>query len=262
VDSPTAQRTATPLSKAALVSLALLAGGWATPSPLIVFAASSLTEAFEGLAALFVSQHPGVEVLLSFAGSSTLSLQLRLGSPVDVFASADVAQMRRAEDAGLLAGDATLFATNRPVVIAPRGSGVSRFEDLAARGVALVLAGPEVPAGRYAREAIASFDAAEGGGFASAVLANVVSEEPNVRLVAVKVELGEADAGIVYATDAAAFPGLVVVDLPGAHDPLAVYPIAVTADASAPELARSFVALVLSPAGQAILAAHGFGAPE
>jgi molybdate transport system substrate-binding protein len=116
--------------------------------------------------------------------------------------------------------------------------------------------------GRYSREAIASYDAAEGGGFAAAVFANVVSEEHNVRLVATKVDLGEADAGIVYSTDAAAFPALVVVEVPAEHSPRASYPIASVADAPQPALAAAFVELVLSPVGQAILAAHGFGPAE
>ena len=102
-------------------------------------------------------------------------------------------------------------------------------------------------------------DAAVGGGFAAAVLANLVSEEQNVRLVATKVDLGEADAGIVYATDAVTLPGLVVFDVPADHNPVATYPVAVLRDAPQPDLARAFLALVLSPEGRAILEARGFG---
>ncbi|HET8985149.1 MAG TPA: molybdate ABC transporter substrate-binding protein [Trueperaceae bacterium] len=242
--------------------LFLLQLGWSMAQTLTVFAASSLTESFQEIAQLFEEQNPGVDVALNFAGSSTLSLQIIEGAPADVFASADQVQMQRVADAELVTGDSALFATNRLVVIAPSGSTLSSFAELAGVGVALVMAGPEVPVGRYAREAIASYDAAEGGGFAAAVLANVVSEEQNVRLVATKVDLGEADAGIVYSTDAAAFPGLVVVDVPAPHSPLASYEVASLTDAPQPELAAAFVALVLSPDGKAILAARGFGPAE
>ena len=243
-------------------SLLLLQLGWSLAQTLTVFAASSLTESFQEIARLFEERNPGVDVALSFVGSSTLSLQIIEGAPADVFASADLVQMQRVADAELVAGDSVVFATNRLVVIAPRGSILSSFTDLAGDGLALVLAGPEVPVGRYSREAIASYGAAEGGGFAATVLANVVSEEQNVRLVATKVDLGEADAGIVYSTDAAAFPGLVVVDAPPEHSPRATYPIASLTDAPEPELAAAFVAFVLSPAGQAVLEARGFGPPE
>lgn len=251
-----------PLRWLALCLVLLLQFGWSAAQTVTVFAASSLTESFQEIARLFEEQNPGVEVAFSFSGSSTLSLQIIEGAPADVFASADLVQMRRVADAGLVGGDATVFATNRLVVIAPRGSGLASFADLAKSGVVLVLAGPEVPVGRYSREAIASYDAAVGGGFAVAVLANVVSEEQNVRLVATKVDLGEADAGIVYATDAGAFPGLVVLEVPADHNPETAYPIALMKNAPQEDLAAAFVALVLSAEGRATLEAHGFGTPD
>lgn len=250
------------LARLVAATLVLVLLAWSAGQTLTVFAASSLTEGFQEIAALFEDQNPGASVTLSFAGSSTLSLQVIEGAPADVFASADSVQMQRVADVGLLAEGSVVFATNRLVVIAPNGSTVTGFTDLATPDIALVLAGPEVPVGRYARQAIAGYDGVAGGGFAAAVLANVVSEEPNVRLVVAKVDLGEADAGIVYATDAAAFPRLVVFDVPAEHDPVASYPIAVLRDAPEPELARAFVTLVLSPAGRSVLGAHGFGTSE
>lgn len=242
-------------------ALALTFLGWSRAQTVTVFAASSLTESFQELATLFEAQNPGVAVTLSFGGSSTLALQIIEGAPADVFASADVVQMERVAEAGHVSGDSVLFASNRLVVIAPSGSNLSDFAELAAPGMTIVLAGPEVPVGRYARDAIASYDTEHAGGFEAAVLANVVSEEQNVRLVATKIELGEADAGIVYATDAAAVGGLVVIDVPAAHNPVASYPVAVLTDAPEPELAAAFIDLLLSPEGKATLAARGFGPP-
>src|SRR5690606_30421719 len=132
------------------------------------------------------------------------------------------------------------------------------FEDLASDGVRLVIAGPEVPVGAYAREAIALADASLGGGFADRVLRNVVSEEANVRAVLTKVELGEADAGIVYATDAAvAGDAVEAYRIPKEFAAPAEYVIATLSDA--PSAAADFVAFVLSEEGQAILERHGFG---
>lgn len=260
--SPASDSVTKPRFLPALLSLTVLLLGWSAAQKVTVFAASSLTESFLAIAEIFEAQNPGSEVILNFAGSSTLSLQVIEGAPADVFASADLFQMQRVAQAGLLDEDSEVFATNHLVVIAPRGSALTSFADLARDGVAVVVAGPEVPVGRYAREAIASYDAVAGGGFGAALLANVVSEEQNARLVAAKVDLGEADAGIVYATDAAAFPGLVVMDVPAVHSPLATYLIAVLREAPQPDLARAFVDLVLSPAGRAVAAAHGFGTAD
>lgn len=257
--SPATSSVRKPRLVLAPLLLALSCLGSSTAQKVTVFAASSLIECFQVIAESFQAQNPGTKVTLNFAGSSTLGLQISEGAPADVFASADLIQMQRMAEGGLLGGDSVVFATNRLVVIAPRGSALRGFTDLAEDGVALVLAGPEVPVGRYSRVAVASYDAAAGGGFAAAVLANVVSEESNVRLVATKVALGEADAGIVYATDAAAFPGLVVLAVPAAHSPVVNYAAAVLREASQPDLARAFVDLLLSSEGRTILEAHGFG---
>jgi len=238
--------------------LALSLAGSVLAQTIVVSAASSLTESFEELADVFEARNEGVRVDLNLAGSSALSAQIVQGAPVAVFASADEVQMRVVADAGLVEGEPQVFARNRLVVITPPGSKVASVEDLAGPDVTLVLAGPDVPVGAYALEALDRLEATYGEGFAAAALANLVSEEPNVRLVAAKIALGEADAAIVYATDALAVDGLQTIEIDEAYDVLARYPIAVVAETRHPELARAFVQLVLSPEARALFASHGF----
>ena len=222
----------------------------------VVFAASSLTDAFEALSEAFEALHPATEVRLSFASSAALAVQIDEGAPADVFASADLVQMAALAGKGRTP-PGTNFATNLPVVVVPReGARVASFEGLAEPGLRLVLAGRDVPIGRYAREILAS----AGAEFAARVLANLKSEESNVRAVLTKVELGEADAGFVYTTDAAA--GTVTsIAVPAAFQRLAIYPIAAVSEAKHPRAAAAWVAFVLSGEGQAILREAGFGAP-
>lgn len=236
----------------------MLAGGDSLAQELVVFAASSLTESFEEIAAAFEAQHADMRVLLAFGGSSTLALQILQGAPADVFASADLRQMQRLVDDGLVAGEPEAFATNRLAIIASEGAGVTNVGDLARDGLRVVLAGPEVPVGAYARVALASLNAVHGADFFDRVVANLVSEEPNVRQAAASVELGEVDAAIVYATDAVVANGVEVLEVPPPHDVVAMYPIAVLEGGRNRDLARAFVAFVRSSDGQAILAAHGF----
>lgn len=244
----------------ALTVLVVGCGGDDEGGTIVVSAASSLTDAFTELAEAFEAEHDGAEVELNFGSSSSLATQIVEGAPADVFASANQAQMDVVVDAGL-AESSTIFALNRIVVAAPSDSDVVQsFEDIANPGVRLVLAGAEVPVGDYARQAIDAAEAATPG-FAEAALANVVSEEANVRAVLAKVELGEADAGIVYETDAAISGDAVrVVAVPEEYVPASEYPIAVVGEEPS-SLARSFVEFVQSAEGQAILARYGFAAP-
>ena len=188
-----------------------------------VFAASSLAEAFTELADAFEGEYPGTSVMLNFDGSQRLRFQLEHGARADVFASADQGQMELAQDAGVLSGEAVNFAGNRLVVIVPKTEtaadnepSVQSIADLARRGVKLALAQEEVPAGRYAREAIEQLaaDLRLGPEYADSVLANVVTEEPNVRNVLQKVALGEVDAGFVYYSDARAASDVSVIPIP------------------------------------------------
>lgn len=238
--------------------LILVLGGSVTAQELTVFAASSLTEAFEEMATVFEEQNEGTEVLLSFDGSSTLATQISQGAPADVFASADEQQMRSVVDEGLTATEPQIFTRNRLVVITPAEGDVTSLEGLAEPGLALVLADAEVPVGTYAREALEKMNGAFGADFSERVLANLVSEESNVRQVSLRVELGEADAAIVYATDAAVAEGVNVIEIPDELNVLGSYPVAALSGSAQPELAQRFVDLVLSVEGQRILAGRGF----
>jgi molybdate transport system substrate-binding protein len=245
--------------------VALLAGPLAAQRAVTIFAAASLTEAFTAIGRTFERQHPGIAVRFNFAGSQLLATQLELGARADVFASADQRWMKYAEAKKLLAAAPVSFARNRLVLILPRSNPgrIERLEDLARPGIKLVLAGPQVPVGGYSREVLRRLSGAKGfpPGYDRLVLSNLVSEEENVRAVAAKVELGEADAGIVYRTDLteSVRPQLRIFDIPDRFNPMADYPIAMVAGGD--PLAAEFVALVLSAEGRVLLAARGFLPP-
>ena len=244
-----------------------------------VFAAASLTEAFGELAGTFEDAHPGVGVVLHFAGSQTLRTQLEQGARAEVFAPADWRQMAAVREAGLLGGVPVYFAANRMAVAVPvphnDGAGVgdggdatmstvATLADLARPGVAVALATEETPAGAYAWQSLElmAADAALPAGFAAAVLSNVVTRETSVRAVVQKVALGEVDAGFIYETDAARYADAVrMIEIPLHLNPAAQYPIATLDGAAHPALAEAFVALALSDAGQGILRRHGFAPP-
>ncbi len=235
------------------------------PVALTVFAAASLSEAFTELGATYQAEHSNVTVSFNFAGSNQLAEQINLGAPVDVFASANKAQMQNAVDGGRIDADAAqVFAHNRLVVILPAGNpgGVAALQDLTQPGLRLVLAATEVPVGQYSLDFLdkASADAAFGAGYKDAVLANVVSYEENVRAVLTKVVLGEADAGIVYTSDVSGEAAGQVdrLDIPDEFNTIATYPIAPLNDSPQAEAAQAFVDFVLSAPGQEILGQHGF----
>lgn len=251
-----------------VVLIALLIGtaavGAQETQTLTVFAAASLADAFEDIAAGFEADHPGVEVLFSFGSSSTLATQLVEGAPADVFASANSTQMTVARDAERIAGTPRTFVKNRLVLIVPADNpaGITTLRDLANEGVQLIIAAPDVPVRTYTDtmlERLAA-DPAFGEAFSAAVMANVVSEEDNVRQVAAKVALGEADAGIVYVSDVTPDIGdqVIAIPIPDHLNTIATYPIAVTRDAANPELAQAFVDYVLSDAGQDMLVNWNF----
>ncbi|MEI2691002.1 MAG: molybdate ABC transporter substrate-binding protein [Anaerolineae bacterium] len=235
------------------------------PKDLVVFAAASLTNAFEELADSFEAENPGVDVVLNFAGSQQLAQQLGQGAAADLFASANNSQMQAAIDTGrIVSGTQQIFAGNRLVVITPASNpaGLTSLQDLTQPGIKLVLAAKEVPVGSYSLDFLEKASASPQftPDYSAAVLANVVSYEENVRAVLSKVALGEADAGIVYSSDVTPDVSSQVlrIQIPDELNTLAAYPIAPIADAPNPELARQFLALVLSPEGQAVLASHGF----
>lgn len=219
-----------------------------------IFAAASLTESFRELEMLFEETHPNVDIVLNFASSNTLRAQIENGAPADVFASANMKEMDALIESGIVAVDAARpFLHNRLVIITPAENiaNLTTFEDLSRADLKLVLAAEEVPIGRYTRQMLAN----AGTEFSERVLANVVSNESNVKQVVAKIQLGEADAGIVYASDTVAVPELVVIEIPAEYNVLATYPIAPLTD-SPP--AHAFVSFILSPEGQAVLEKWGF----
>lgn len=233
------------------------------PRTLTVFAAASLKDAFTEISRNFEAAHPGVTVTLNFAGSQTLRTQLEEGASADVFASANHTEMDNAVKAGLVQdGAAQDFLTNKLLVILPANNpaGLASLQDLARSGVKVVLAADTVPAGKYARQVLdkMSQDPAFGSDFGTKVLANVVSNENDVKQVVAKVQLGEADAGIVYVSDAVAAPELMTIEIPAELNVTAQYPIAALTQAPQPELAAEFIAYVLSSQGQDVLAKWGF----
>jgi molybdate transport system substrate-binding protein len=246
-----------------IIGLALLIGCSAMQSDgvITVYAAASLTEAFEELGRGFEAEHPGSDVVFNFAGSQHLATQINEGAPAHVFASANIKQMDAVVAGGRIsAASVTVFARNQLVIITPRepSSSIATLADLARPGLRLVLAADAVPVGEYSLAVLDNAAAAGyGGDFRQRVLANVASYEDNVRAVVSKVALGEADGGIVYATDATS---TAVRALP-IDDPINVvarYPIAALDGAGAG--ATAFVAYVVSAEGQAVLARYGFGA--
>ena len=254
---------------AALAALALAlaaCGGGDDDGPretVTVFAASSLTEAFTELAEAFEAANPGVRVRLAFAGSAALRTQALEGAPADVFASASPDEVEALAAAGLVVEERALLRNTLVVAVADGAAGVGAFADLGEPGVRLALAAAEAPAGRYARRslALAGADGAYGPDFAARVLANVRSNEANVRATLAKVELGEADAAIVYASDLAggAPEGVRAVAIPARFQAPAEYRIALLSDSAS---ARAFLAFATSPEAAATFARHGFEPAE
>jgi molybdate transport system substrate-binding protein len=240
----------------------------ATPEPkeLVVLAAASLTDAFTEMGEDFPKQPgmAGVKLTYSFGASSQLRVQLEQGAPADVFASADTIQMDNAVKSAVVVGTPTVFARNRLVVIvpAPNPAGITALADLARPGVKFVTAGPEVPVGNYTRQMLEKMaaDPQYGAGFDQRVRGNVVSEEANVRQVVTKVQLGEADVGIVYSSDVTpqSAPALKTLEIPDGFNVVAVYPAAVAKAAKAPATAANFIRYLTQPPGQAILKKYNF----
>lgn len=232
---------------------------------LTVFAAASLTDAFDEFATGLEEANPGLDIVVQTAGSQTLVTQLQEGAEADVLATANTNTMDAAVESGVIDGGPVVFTGNRLVLVTPADNpaGIESLDDLANDDVLLVIANESVPAGNYARVAICSHDASGSApdGFADNVSGNIVSEEEDVRNVLAKVQLGEADAGIVYASDATASElagsPLNVIEFPAKVPTRASYPIAAV-NGGQTDLANAFIAAILSPEGQAILARYGF----
>lgn len=226
----------------------------AVSGDITVFAAASLKSTFTELGARFESDHPGASVQFSFAGSSDLVTQLTAGAPADVFASADQNNMTKAVDAGLVSGAPVNFATNTLTIVTAPGNpkNIASFEDLADPAILTVVCAPQVPCG----SATAKVEQATG------TTIPAVSEESAVTDVLGKVTSGQADAGLVYVTDAAG-AGASVTSVPFEESSGAVntYPIAPLERSVNATAAQAFTDFVSGPTGREVLAAAGFAAP-
>ena len=246
-------------------ALLVLLSSAANAAPLTVFAATSLTDAFSELGRAFDAK-TGYTTRFQFAGSQTLKTQLENGARADVYASANRAQYDPLVK-GKLLEPGQILLRNRLALIVPKSSTrVRSLKDLTLPGVKLVIADKTVPAGEYTRKMFEAINTSRAYGldFAARVLGNVVSEEPNVRQVALKVSLGEADAAIVYRSDVT--PNLKTtvraITLPERFNQTALYPIGVVRASPQPEAARAFIQYALSPEGQRILKKWGFLSPQ
>lgn len=247
----------------ALLALALAAtacgseaavGPQAEGKTLTVFAAASLTESFGELGKEFEVKNPGVRVKFSFEGSSALAQKLTQGARADVFASADQANMDKAVKAEVIDGQPSVFATNRLAVAVSKGNpkGIKGLADLAKDGLTVVVCAPQVPCGAAAKKVQQE----------TGVTLKPASEEQDVKSVLAKVQTGDADAGLVYVTDATSAAAKVdKVDFPEAAGAINSYPIAVLKDAPQAALAKQFTDFVLSATGKQELAKAGFGTP-
>lgn len=249
-------RSIRPLLAVSITAILLLAGCGGDGErfdQFTVFAASSLTEAFMALGDAYAQTNPDADPTFTFASSSDLARQIGEGADAAVFASADQKNMTKVTDAGASGtGEPQVFATNQAEIIVGPGNplGITGLADLAAGDLIVVVCAPEVPCGTYADEVLAN----------AGVELTPDSLEENVKAVATKVTLGEADAGIVYATDViAAGPASSGVVIADDVNVVAQYPIVALADA--PPAAQGFIDFVLSPDGQQILAGFGFGPP-
>ena len=254
---------ATRLALAGTALFGLPATAGAQAGPVSVFAAASLKDAFTEAGAVLAQRRPGFAARFNFAGSQQLALQITQGAEADVFAAADERSIHAVGEKGMLAGAPVVFARNRLVVITPAANPgrVGRLAELAKPGLKLVLAAEAVPVGSYSREVLARLGGAPGFGadFAARVLRNVVSEEDNVKAVVAKVQLGEADAGIVYVSDLTPSVRRAVrlIPIPDAYNVIAAYPIAVLARSRRTPDAQAFVDFLVSADGQRVLERHG-----
>jgi molybdate transport system substrate-binding protein len=236
---------------------------------LTVYAAASLTDAFNQTGQAFGANNSGVTVAFNYAGSQVLATQIKQGATADVFASADQKNMKTVQDAGLMNNSSVVvFAENKLAIIVPTANpaNVTSLTDLAKPGVKLDIENSSVPAGNYSLQMLAkaSNNSTYGSGFERSVLANVVSQETNVNDVVTKVALGQADAGLVYKSDVpAAYQSKVqVITIPDSVNVLAHYYIGVVSASSNAQQAQNFINFVTSPGGQAILSSYGFIIPS
>jgi molybdate transport system substrate-binding protein len=238
----------------------------AAPVELTIFGAASLKAVLDKAKTEFEAANPGLTLTVALDASSTLETQIEQGATADVFLSADTTNPQKLIGGGFATEPLVIFASNKLTIIVPNDNpaGIESPADLARAGVDIIAAGDEVPITRYANQLVDNLAKVAGypAGFASAYAANVVSREENVKAIVAKIELGQGDAGIVYATDAAASTNVATVDVPPDANAAAMYG-GVFVKASKHEAdARAFLSWLAGPSGQAILGELGFLPPR
>jgi molybdate transport system substrate-binding protein len=255
----------TRLAAAIVLCLSSAACAGDQPTSLTVYGAASLKGALEQAATAYAAVHEGMTVVVSTDASSTLETQIEQGAPADVFLSADTKNPQTLADKGLTDGPAVNFAANELVVIVPteNPAGITSAADLARSGVKVIAAGDEVPITKYANQVVANLADQPDypPDFIAGYAANIATKEDNVKAAVAKVELGEGDAAIVYATDGTASNRVSAIAIPdGANVPATYAGVVVKASPNVDD-AHAFLTWLTGPEGQAILAGYGFLPP-
>jgi molybdate transport system substrate-binding protein len=255
-DAPTTTATPAPATEASTTVAATAAPTTVAKAEgdVVVFAASSLTAAFNEMGTAFNAANPDSNVTFNFAGSSDLVAQINQGAPADIFVSADDSNMKKLTDAAENAGDPVSIARNSMEILVEKGNpkAIATVADLAKPGTIVVLCAEAVPCGKNAAAVLKN----------AAVTVTPASLEDKVTGVVTKISTGEADAGIVFVTDVnTAGDAAQGVEIPDDINVISNYPMVVTKEATNPQSAQTFIDFVASDAGQAILAKYGFLAP-
>jgi molybdate transport system substrate-binding protein len=272
-----AERRSLITSAAGILILALIAAAGCTASQpatepavtprneLVVFTAASLTGAMTDIAAAYEKLHPETDIIMNFDGSQALRTQIEQGARADLFLSANTKHMTALEGGGLIDnGSVRVFAKNKLALVVPKDNpaGITGLSDLAQPGTRIVMGTKDVPFGDYTRQALGKMagDPAYGPAFRDAVMANVISEETAVTALVAKLRLGEADAGIAYASDVSEDDReyITPLDIPDEYNVIATYPLGIVQESEAQDRAAAFSAFITSPDGAAILVRYGF----
>lgn len=234
-------------------------------SELIVFTAASLTGAMTDIAKAYEAVHPDTKIVLNFDGSQALRTQIEQGAHADLFLSANTRHMTALQGECLMVNDSVrVFAKNRLALLVPRENraNITSLSDLARPGIRLVIGTKEVPFGDYTRQLLGKMadDTAYGPVYRDAVMKNVISEEPAVTSLVAKLRIGEADAGIAYASDVSKEDKTLITTLPipDQYNVIAVYPLGIIQESMVKDRSAMFVQFITSPEGDAFLTQYGF----
>jgi molybdate transport system substrate-binding protein len=262
----------TPAAGIMILALLFVAGctsAGSAPAPekkeLTVFAAASLSGAMTDIAKVYESGHPDTRIILNFDGSQALRTQIEQGAHADLFLSANSKHMTALQGEGLIVNDSVkVFTKNKLAVLVPKDNraNITGLLDLATPGIRLVMGTKEVPFGDYTRQVLGKManDTAYGPEYRNAVMKNVVSEDPVVTALVAKLRLGEADAGIAYASDVSEGDKALVtmLPIPDRYNVIAVYPLGIVQESKVKDQAAAFAQFITSMEGNAILTRYGF----